>query len=161
MSTTRQHYANALLAQGKYVSDYHHMKALVAIMTDEGSTAQWNPLDTTLEVPGAWAYNSFGPNGEFHVWNYRQPQDGVGATLATLAQDNMRPFADALRAPQLDAIEICRVYAEVPWSFVGNLVPMRLCELWNQHPSELVAAEAALVYGAGIWPYKPSGAPHG
>lgn len=161
MPTTRYHYALAILAQGHYVTDYHHMKALVAIMADEGSTAAWNPLDTTLDQPDATPYNSFGPNGELHVWNYPTAEEGVKATLATLAQPNMGLFADALRRQQADAIEVCRAYAEVPWSFVGNLLPMRLCELWNRHPVELQLAEQQLVHGTGVWPYQANGQLHG
>lgn len=157
MSTTRLLYARALLVQGNYQTGYHPSKALVAIMASEGSAAGWNPLDTTLERHRVTPYNSFGPGGSLHVWNYPTAEEGVAATLATMAQGNMVTFHDALRERGLDAQEICEAYAQTPWSFVGNRLPLELCRAWNANPRDLEAADAALVHGAGAWPYQANG----
>lgn len=43
-----------------------------------------NPLDTTLFMPGATPWNTFGDNR--HVWIYKTVQDGITATVDTLLQ---------------------------------------------------------------------------
>ena len=51
---------------------------LTAWAQAEGGTARWNPLNTTLGLPGATDYNSAG------VKNYTRPVWGVCATALTL-----------------------------------------------------------------------------
>jgi hypothetical protein len=51
----------------------------------EGSAARWNPIDTILYEPGAEPFNTFGPNGRYHVWSYATMVDGIRATADTLA----------------------------------------------------------------------------
>ncbi len=48
----------------------------------EGGNADFNPLNTTLDWPGATDYNSV------HVKNYLTSADGLKATAQTLKQDN-------------------------------------------------------------------------
>lgn len=57
----------------------------------EGGTARWNPLNTTLPMPGAWLYNSAG------VRNYPFPVSGIAATAATLALPYYRQLWGSLQ----------------------------------------------------------------
>jgi hypothetical protein len=54
------------------------LRLLAAWATAEGGTAQWNPLNTTLPLPGSTSYNSAG------VQNYPRATWGVCATGLTL-----------------------------------------------------------------------------
>lgn len=51
---------------------------LKAWATAEGGSADWNPLNTTYELPGTSDYNADG------VKNYAKPIDGICATALTL-----------------------------------------------------------------------------
>src|SRR5580692_7392155 len=44
--------------------------AWVTQATLEDSEAEWNPSDTTQPEDGATPFNTFGPGGRYHVWNY-------------------------------------------------------------------------------------------
>ena len=157
MGTTRLKYARVILAHPSFVATPEHEKALVAVMASEGSAAHWNPLDTTLDMPGATPYNSFGPNGSEHVWNYPDARSGIMATVRTLLQPNMAPFTDTLRVAGTSALEVCRAYAKVPWSGVGNVVPFQLVTQWSIHWLEWVEARRIIVPGPGPWPYNRRG----
>lgn len=61
----QSHYSNSVIMLRKWQSF-------------EGGNAEWNPLNTTENWPGAWLYNSSG------VKNYRTQEDGINATAATL-----------------------------------------------------------------------------
>jgi hypothetical protein len=52
----------------------------------EGGSAQWNPLNTTWDLPGATDYNSSG------VKNYPRPVWGVCATALTLTEPAVGPL---------------------------------------------------------------------
>ena len=59
----------------------------------QGNGAHWNPWDSTLYVPGAWPFNSFGPGGTEHVFNYPDEMKGIFAFLATLHQGWVPSYA--------------------------------------------------------------------
>ncbi len=64
----------------------------------EGGNAAFNPLNTTLEWPGATDYNSV------HVKNYLTSDDGIKATAQTLKQQNFAHILNRLKtsaAPRL------------------------------------------------------------
>jgi hypothetical protein len=44
--------------------------------------AKWNPMSSTLQMPGAWVYNTI--TGGRHVWNYPTASEGAEATALTL-----------------------------------------------------------------------------
>ena len=52
--------------------------AIVAWTSQEGTSAGWNPLATTYDMPGASSFNSVG------VRNYGSLEQGLDATVATL-----------------------------------------------------------------------------
>jgi len=159
MSTTRLFYARAVLAKAAVQRGAEQEQCLVAIMTGEDSTAQWNPLDTTREEPGDSAYNSFGPNGQYHVWNYEKASTGLEATVATLLQPNMSRFYEALRLPHRTAVELCRAFSQTPWGGFGDVLPLEIVQDWNAGHRDYVTDRAAIVHGTGGWPYKPNGDP--
>lgn len=159
MTTTRLFYARAILAYGRFQRGPEYEQALVAVMTAEDSTAHWNPCDTTLFLPGATPYNSFGPGGDEHVWNYPTALDGVHATVATMAQVNMRPWYDALKVSGKSALVICRAFAETPWGGEGDTLPFTIVTDWNDHERDYVADRSAIVSGPGPWPFQSNGDP--
>ena len=157
MSTTRLFYARAVLNYGTFQRTAEYEQALVAIFTGEDSTAAWNPGDTTMFYPGATPYNDFGPNGEYHVWNYANGLDGVHCTVATLAQANMRTFYDALKTEGKTAIELCQAFSQTPWAYKGDVVPEQIAADWNDHKRDYVVDRQALVHGPGAWSFQFSG----
>lgn len=65
----------------------------------ENTEAKFNCLATTMpggEDPNAPYWNTFGPNGEFHVRNYSNMANGVAATAATIKQANFTPIRNTL-----------------------------------------------------------------
>lgn len=159
MGTTRIAYARAIIQALEADRTTAREMSLVAVMTGENSRAAWNPMDTTWEAPGVTPYNSFGPNGEYHVWNYPNAIEGIEATIATMRQRNMAPWLDVLLEPRVPAIEICRAFGEVPWAGIGDRVPMDLVSAWDNHSRRYQSDAQAWVEGYGIWPYKRNGKP--
>lgn len=157
MGTRRLFYARALLVAGHFQRSPAYEMALVAVMTAEDSLAGWNPLDTTLERPGATPYNSFGPGGTEHVWNYPDAVVGVQATLETMAQPNMDPWTTALRTRGHSAVELCHAFSLTPWGGVGDVLPIEIVRDWQRRLRSYVADRRALVEGAGPWPYRHDG----
>lgn len=82
--TTRIAFFADVLSGAGWPGTVESLQALVAVAVGEGSTAKWNPTDTILFEAGATPFNTFGPNGEYHVWNFPDQATGVKATVATL-----------------------------------------------------------------------------
>lgn len=153
----RLQYAQAVLKVGGFCTASTHVAALVAIMAGEGSKAHWNPMDTTRFETGATAYNSFGPGGEYHVWNYPSAHAGVSATVATLHQTNMAVLAEALRNKDLKAPAICRAFSRVPWAYIGDTLPEEIAIGYQRHTRDYKRDWSVLVEGPGDWPYPRGG----
>lgn len=75
---TREQFAQHLLAEIGAKPTKRNLWALVSWMQAEGGAASFNPLNTTLEAPGATDYNWVG------VKNYKDFNQGVQATAKTL-----------------------------------------------------------------------------
>ena len=75
---TREDFAKALLAEIEAKPTQRNLWALVSWMQAEGGNASWNPLNTTLDKPGATNYNGVG------VKNYVSAEQGIEATAETL-----------------------------------------------------------------------------
>ena len=71
-------WAEAFLAELKAPSCRNNRVVVVAWMTNEGTTAVWNPLATTYTMPGNTVFNSHG------VKNYPDQDTGVDASRLTL-----------------------------------------------------------------------------
>lgn len=91
--STRDDFARALLARlGAPASDTN-VEFLASWMAREGTSAQFNPLATTLRVPGSTALGG-NPAG---VQNYPDFAAGVDATARTLLSGYPRIVADLIR----------------------------------------------------------------
>ena len=161
MSTNRLFYARALLVAGEMQRGPQYEQVLVAIMTGEDSTAYWNPLDTTLECTGATPYNSFGPDGSWHVWNYPTAEVGIAQTLDTLRQPNMARFYDAMKEPGKTASELAIAFAFTPWGGIGDKLPYEIVQEYVKAERNYVADRRNHVFGEGPWPYRANGEPMG
>ena len=159
MGTTRLLFARAIIQAMKMDRTTAREMVLVAVMTGENSRAHWNPMDTTMPSNGATPYNSFGPHGEYHVWNYASDRAGVEATVATLRQSNMAAWVDVLERPRQSALVMARAFSEVPWAGVGDLVPYRIIEAWETKQRRYASDADAWVEGNGPWTYKRNGKP--
>jgi len=83
--TTRIAYYTMLLESKKWPVTLNGLQALVAVSTGEGDVCgAYNPINTILYKPGATAFNTFGPNGEYHVWNYPDLATGLEAVGQTI-----------------------------------------------------------------------------
>lgn len=76
--TTREEFAKQLLPKVGAKATKRNLWAVVSWCQAEGGSAAFNPLNTTLDRPGATNYNSVG------VKNYTSLAQGVEATAATL-----------------------------------------------------------------------------
>lgn len=130
-------------------------------MTGEDSAAWWNPMDTTLKVGGATPYNSFGPDGAYHVWNYDSAVSGIDATVATLKQSNMAAFSDAMKQAHSTALSLARAFAHTPWGGIGDYLPLEIVQNWENGTRNHVIDRQQIVHGEGPWPYKTDGTPMG
>jgi hypothetical protein len=75
---TREDFARALLPKIGARATKRNLVALVAWQRAEGIAGVWNPLGSTLDMPGATDFNSVG------VKNYVSFLQGVEATARTL-----------------------------------------------------------------------------
>jgi hypothetical protein len=71
-----------------------------AVTEAEGSQAEWNPWDTTYDLPGATDYNNVG------VKNYPHPVAGICATALTLISGDYDGILSDLQSGKYTAIEI-------------------------------------------------------
>ncbi len=156
MGTTRLLYARALIHQMGWDRTVAREMCLVAQMTAEGAHAHWNPMDTTMPSTGATPYNSFGANGELHVWNYATASAGVEATLATLRQENMRPWTEVIARPRQPVEEMARAFGNCPWGGIGDMVPLEIVQAWVSKTRNYKSDANAWVDGPGSWPFRRS-----
>jgi len=122
--TTRIEFAQAVAEAGQWTYGLGIAQALTAMAVGEGSSARFNPIDTTLQLPGATPYNSFGPAGRWHVWNYPDLATGVDATTKTLQG---WAGVDAALKANLSTAEIIfqvdQVAEGTPTTFYSQFVP--------------------------------------
>ena len=87
-----------------------NLVAVVAWEAAEGTMATWNPLATTIAMPGATVYNSHG------VKNYRSKEQGIEATIMTLRRPGhgYEAIVASLRAGA-DAMETGRAINRSDW----------------------------------------------
>jgi hypothetical protein len=67
-----------------------NMSFMYAWRQSEGAKANFNPFNTTMNMPGATIYN------DSKVKNYKSMEDGVKATCDTLKLDNYRDIKEGL-----------------------------------------------------------------
>ncbi len=95
-------WANQLLGALGAPATPARLRFLAAWQKCEGGTAAFNPLNTTMPLLGASDYNGA------HVKNYRDELQGLAATLLTLRLDYYHGLVQALRAPNLTAVQIAQ-----------------------------------------------------
>lgn len=87
---------------------YYNALSIIAQIQAEGGQARFNPLNTSLRMPGSTDYNSI------PVQNYTSYAQGLDATVQTLKQANMVKLFTELRSGTSS-----RAYwvalAESPW----------------------------------------------
>lgn len=133
---TRDEYAHQLIDRLAAPHTRHNAYALISWMQAEGGSAHFNPLNTTLEMPGDWSYNSVG------VRNYVSAAQGLEATTKTLLNTKdagYEPIVKHLRdsdgaAKTLKAVEdskwgtgglalACLPYVRADyWKFAGHTI---------------------------------------
>lgn len=157
MGTTRLLFARAVIQEMKWDRTPAREMVLVAVMTAEDSRALWNPMDTTMPAVGATPYNSFGPNGEYHVWNYATAMSGVEATCATLRQSNMAPWVDVIAEARQSAETMALAFERCPWGGIGDSLPLRIVQEWTSKSRSYVNDARYAVAGNGQWTYRTNG----
>jgi hypothetical protein len=99
MSVTPASFAEALLDRLHLPVTDNNVRALVAFQYQEGgheNGASFNPLNTMLRTKGSVNFKTKKP--EPGVQAYGSWDEGLEATAKTMAQGNMRPIFDSLRA---------------------------------------------------------------
>lgn len=150
---TRRLFAWAVLHEAGLPRNPAQMRCLVAVMVGENSQAHWNPMDTTRNEAGVTPYNSFGPGGSLHVWDYPTAEAGVAATAATMLQANMAAWVDTLRKPDVTAEQCAEAFERVEWAFRGDTVPLQIVQAWADGRRSYVRDRAAQVPGPGGWTF--------
>lgn len=89
--TSRHLWVRDLLAKLGVPGNINNAVAVIAQIQAEGGEARFNPLNTTLPMPGATDYNGV------HVKNYTSYAQGLDATVRTLRQANMAKLLAALK----------------------------------------------------------------
>jgi hypothetical protein len=89
-------FAKALLHFGGFPTSTNNLKAIVAWEAGEGghyhNGAEFNPLNTTMPMPGASAFSSSVPIGIYTSW-----KQGLDATLKTLKLSAYQSVRDSLK----------------------------------------------------------------
>lgn len=96
MSYSLHLYLRDLLSALGVPGSSQNARALLAQVRSEGGQAHWNPLNTTVKVGPATAYNSFG-SPPMHVWSFASREDGIAATAQTFRQQNFGHLLGQLR----------------------------------------------------------------
>lgn len=96
----------------------HTLGGMIGWFNAEGghwnNSAHYNPLNTTLNMPGAGSINSVG------VKSYNNWQQGIQATVQTLKQSSMSGIVNAFKSS--DPQGVIHAISASPWGTSGNLV---------------------------------------
>jgi len=116
-----------------------NVKALVAWAQAEGgnwhNSAAFNPVNTTLDAPGATSINSVG------VKRYTSWTQGIDATVSTIKQGNMAPILDALKGGG-GCGSLASALSKAPWGTNGATVA-KLCGVPYDPKTAVAAATTA------------------
>lgn len=112
---TPQEWAKAVLSQLGAPQTQGNVTALEAWAAAEGgnwhNTARFNPINTTLKLPGSYVMPGGNSAG---VQAYTSWQQGITATVDMLNQSNMRPIKDALMRGA-DCHSLAFAVGQTPW----------------------------------------------
>lgn len=118
---TRGNFAHDFLPRIGAVEHTHNLVAMMAWMQAEGDAGRFNPINTTLGMPGSTDFNWV------HVQNYVSYIDGVEATAETLNRGagkdefGYEPIRHHLRRNS-KAIEVVKAVEESAWGTGGLAV---------------------------------------
>lgn len=114
---TRGQFASQVMKQRGIPKTKHTRRAFAAWMQSEGGFARNNPLNTTLDLPGATDYNSV------HVKNYLSSDQGIEATCKTF-DSHGQGYDRIERAMKRNdsARKILRIIGETNWGTGGSLM---------------------------------------
>lgn len=126
------------------------VEAWVTQATLEDSTADWNPSDTTEPEDGATAFNSFGPGGRYHVWNYVSAEQGISAWLKTIGLPEYAPLRRVMHDPTSTLKTILAAIATSPWTGLSSDPTLY---------DGVTPEGSVIVPGAGGWPFAPKPEP--
>lgn len=80
-----------------------------------GVGAANNPLDMTLSLPTATPFNTFGPSGQYHVYNYKTAAAGAAAFWRCVQNGLYPDILATLRNPQATATELAQCQSLATW----------------------------------------------
>lgn len=107
----------------------HTLGAMIGWFNAEGgnwsNSARFNPLNTTLNAPGAQSINGVG------VKSYGSWGEGIDATVKTLLQPNMRGIVQAFRSSNPQGV--IHAIGSSPWGTSGSLVAQTISSALGQH----------------------------
>jgi hypothetical protein len=107
-STAREKWANDFLTRLNLPVTGENVRLMVAWQQAEGTRAQFNPLATTQNMPGASRFNSVG------VKNFASYDDGITANARALTNGRYENVLAALRRGD-SAVATAQAIAASPW----------------------------------------------
>jgi hypothetical protein len=113
-TTNREQWAHDFLSRLGLPVTSENVRAMVAWQQAEGTRAQFNPLATTQNMPGATQFNSVG------VKNYVTYGDGLTANIKAITNGRYPNILAALKAGN-NADAVAQAIANSPWG-TGGLV---------------------------------------
>lgn len=123
------------------------IRFLVAWQRAEGTSAAYNPLATSQDMPGATIFNSHG------VKEYLSYQDGITATAITLGYDYSGYVAirEGIRTNDV-ALALQGLYAS-PWGTnPDNVAALYNSAVSSPAPLEAMTAQQGYINGGKVWP---------
>lgn len=141
---TRLAVADLILSIEGWPNTKEHQIFWLARMAGEWSTeapkTENDPIDLTEKEPGATAFNSFGPLGSLHVWNYPSLVVFGQAVHDILAAPEYTELGILGRSENTTADELCAASNKTHW---GELNPELIGEV-RDHFDEYANLELAV-----------------
>jgi hypothetical protein len=128
------HWIPRLVSLLEAPNDHERWRFFTAWGQAEGGTAQWNPLNSTLDLGSQWVLSNYNSTG---VKNYRYAIVGVVATALTMNQRN--PDGSLLFATLLGNIRDAELTAE-------QIVKLSEANIktWGTNPATILACLAGI-----------------
>lgn len=115
MHDTRQSFLGKVITTAGLPQTAELLDVLVAVAAEEGTSALWNPLATTMVYGGSTPL----PGNSADVQDYTTEANGVKATAATLHNGNYGAFM-ALAGQGVDDTAMITAWAESKWGTFHN-----------------------------------------
>ncbi|MCU1427948.1 MAG: hypothetical protein JWL83_1948 [Actinomycetia bacterium] len=113
-TTDREKWAQDFLTRLGMPVSTENVKVMVAWQQAEGTSARFNPLATTQDMPGATRFNSVG------VRNFATYEDGLAANIKVINNGRYGNILAALKAGN-SATAVAQAIQNSPWG-TGGLV---------------------------------------